>query len=232
MTATIQRGARSAHVYDRLREHIVRGRMAPGARVVEQEVAEQMGVGRTPVREALQLLVQEGWLVASEGGRRQLTVAPLRPDDVAELFGIVAELEASALRGLDRLTDAERAELAAAAGEANRAFGETVRQVPVDLDGAFATHQAFHAAITAPLAGPRLAWLLDLVRPQVERYEWYYGALLQDNLEVPAAEHEAVVRAIHAGDAEGAAQAVRRNWFNAGARLAAVIGRTGEHGAR
>jgi DNA-binding GntR family transcriptional regulator len=232
MTAPIQRGARSAHVYDHLREHIVRGRMAPGARVVEQEVAEQMGVGRTPVREALQLLVQEGWLVASEGGRRQLTVAPLRPDDVAELFGIVAELEASALRGLDRLTDAERAELAAAAGEANRAFGETVRRVPVDLDGAFATHQAFHTALTAPLAGPRLSWLLDMVRPQVERYEWYYGALLQDNLEVPTAEHDAVVRAIEAGDAEGAAQAVRRNWLNASARLGAVIGRAGEHDAR
>jgi DNA-binding GntR family transcriptional regulator len=167
MTATIQRGARSAHVYDRLREHIVRGRMAPGARVVEQEVAEQMGVGRTPVREALQLLVQEGWLVASEGGRRQLTVAPLRPDDVAELFGIVADLEASALRGLDRLAEAERAELAAAAREANRAFAETVRRVPVDLDEAFATHKAFHAALTAPLAGPRLSWLLDMVRPQV-----------------------------------------------------------------
>lgn len=231
MTATIQRGARSAHVYDRLRELIVRGRLAPGARVVEQEVAERMGVGRTPVREALQLLVQEGWLVASEGGRRQLTVAPLRADDVTELFGILAELEASALRGLDRLPEAERTALAAEARAANRAFGDVVARVPVDPEGAFTTHRAFHATLTAPLAGPRLSWLLGMVRPQVERYEWFYGTLLQGDLDAAPDEHEAVVRALDAGDAEAAATAVRENWINAGSRLAAVIGRVGERGA-
>lgn len=231
MTATIQRGARSAHVYERLRELIVSGRLAPGARVVEQEVAERMGVGRTPVREALQLLVQEGWLVASEGGRRQLTVAPLRADDVTELFGILAELEASALRGLDRLPQAERAALAADARAANRAFVDVVAQVPVDPEGAFNTHRAFHATLTAPLAGPRLTWLLGMVRPQVERYEWFYGTLLQGSLDVATDEHESVVRALDAGDAEAAAVAVRQNWINAGARLSAVIGRVGERGA-
>ena len=231
MTATIQRGARSAHVYDRLRELIVRGRLAPGARVVEQEVAERMGVGRTPVREALQLLLQEGWLVASEGGRRQLTVAPLRAEDVAELFGILAELEALALRRLDGLPEGERALLGAAVRDANRAFAETVDQVPVDLDGAFNTHRAFHATLTAPLEGPRLAWLLGMVRPQVERYEWFYGALLQSDLDMATDEHEAVLRAVEAGDAEAAAQAVRQNWLNASTRLGAVIERVGERGS-
>lgn len=231
MTITIQRGARSAHVYERLRELIVRGRLAPGARVVEQDIAERTGVGRTPVREALQLLVQEGYLVGSEGGRRQLTVAPLRADDVAELFPLLGDLEAAALRGLDRLADEQRAALAAEAHAANRVFGETVAQVPVDLEGAFTTHKTFHATLTAPLAGPRLAWLLGLVRPQVERYEWFYGALLQGNLDVATEEHDAVVRAIEAGDGEGAAQAVRRNWLNASTRLQGVIGRVGERGA-
>lgn len=231
MTATIQRGARSAHVYERLRELIIRGRLAPGARVVEQEVAERMGMGRTPVREALQLLVQEGWVVASEAGRRQLTVAPLRADDVPELFGILAELEASALRGLDRLSEAERKALAAEARAANRAFGEIVARVPVDPEAAFNSHRAFHATLTAPLAGPRLSWLLGMVRPQVERYEWFYGTLLQSNLDVTTDEHESVVRALEAGDAESAATAVRQNWINAGARLAGVIGRVGERGA-
>jgi DNA-binding GntR family transcriptional regulator len=231
MTAAIQRGARSAHVYDRLRELIVRGRLAPGARVVEQDVAERMGVGRTPVREALQQLLQEGYLVGSEGGRRQLAVAPLHADDVAELFPLLGDLEAAALRGLDRLTKTQRATLAADVRAANRVFGETMAKVPVDLEGAFVTHRAFHATLTAPLAGPRLAWLLGLVRPQVERYEWFYGALLEGNLDVATDEHDAVVRAVEAGDAEAAAQAVRQNWLNASTRLRAVIGRAGERAA-
>lgn len=232
MTATIRRGARSAHVYDRLREQIVRGRLAPGARVVEQEVAAQMGVGRTPVREALQMLLQEGYLVAQEGGRRQLTVAPLSADDVAELFGILGDLEAAALRELDRLPEEQRAALADAVRDANRAFGETVARVPLDPEAAFSTHRAFHAALTEKLAGPRLTWLLGMVRPQVERYEWFYGPALEGNLDVATDEHDAVVRAVDSGDAEAAAQAVRRNWQNASTRLRRVIGRVGEQGQR
>lgn len=230
MVASIQRGARPAHVYEHLRELIVRGRLAPGARVVEQDVAERMGMGRTPVREALQLLVQEGYLVGSEGGRRQLTVAPLRAGDVAELFPLLGELEAAALRELGSLSDEERAEMAAEVRAANRAFSKTVTEIPVDLEGAFNTHRAFHAALTSRLAGPRLTWLLGLVRPQVERYEWFYSALLQGNMDIATDEHGAIVRAVDAGDAEAAAEGVRLNWRKASARLQAVIDRAGERG--
>jgi DNA-binding GntR family transcriptional regulator len=230
MTTAIPRGARSAHVYDRLRDLIVRGRLAPGVRVVEQEVAERMGVGRTPVREALQLLVKEGLLVGSEGGRRQLTVAPLRADDVAELFGLLGDLEAAAVRRLPTLTAPAQKALAAGAHTANRAFGQVVSKVPLDLEAAFVSHKGFHASFTDPLAGQRLAWLLSLVRPQVDRYEWFYGALLQGELEVATTEHEAIVRALKAGDAAAAEAAVRENWKNASGRLRAVIDRIGERG--
>jgi DNA-binding GntR family transcriptional regulator len=223
MTATIRRGARSAHVYDRLRELIVRGRMAPGSRVVEQDVAERIGVGRTPVREALQMLLQEGWLVSQEGGRRQLTVSPLRADDVSELFGLLAELEATALRGLDQLDEADRMSLAEKAREANRAFGEVVARVPLDLEDAFTTHKAFHATLTRPLEGPRMAWLLGMVRPQVERYEWFCGALLQGRLDVATDEHAAIIQAVEAGDGPAAAEAVRQNWINASRRFVSVL---------
>jgi DNA-binding GntR family transcriptional regulator len=223
--AAITRGARAVHVYERLREQIVRGTLAPGARVVELEIAEQMGVGRTPVREALQLLEREKLLVGSPGARRQLSVAPLREDDAEELFGLIGELEGVALRGLRVQGDGERAAIAAAAREANRVFGEVVSRVPLDLERAFTTHKAFHAAVTDRLAGARLAWLLSLVRPQVERYEYFYGGALQGELDVATTEHDAVVRAIEAGDAAAAEAAVRANWRNAGSRLSAAIRR-------
>jgi DNA-binding GntR family transcriptional regulator len=225
MLNSITRGARAAHVYDQLRERIVRGVLAPGARVVEQEVAAQLGVGRTPVREALQVLVQEHLLVASAGGRRLLSVAPLRADDAAELFGLVAELEACALRRLPSLDAAARAELAAAARAANAVFGAAVGRVPLDQEAAFVTHKAFHATLTAPLAGERLAWLLALVRPQVDRYEWFCGAALEGELDVATREHEVIVRALEEGDAAAAEAALRTNWRNASQRLAPAIHR-------
>ncbi|HZG44433.1 MAG TPA: GntR family transcriptional regulator [Longimicrobium sp.] len=230
MVTAIPRGARSAHVYERLRDLIVRGRLAPGVRVVEQEVAERMGVGRTPVREVLQLLVKEGLLVGSEGGRRQLSVAPLRADDVAELFGLLGDLEGAAVRRLPTLTGPAQKALAAGAHVASQAFGQVVSKVPLDLEAAFAAQKAFHASFTDPLAGRRLAWLLSLVRPQVDRYEWFYSALPQGELDVATHEHDAIVRALEAGDATAAEAAVRENWKNASARLRAVIDRIGERG--
>ena len=227
----IARGARAAHVYRRLHELIVRGRLPPGARVVEQEVAIRLGVGRTPVREALQLLVQEGYLVTGEGGRRQLTVAPLRADDVAELFTLVADLEAAAVRELDALSPRERASLATTLRATNALLGEVVARAPLDLERAFALHQAFHTTLTDRLAGRRLAWLLSLVRPQIERYEWVYGVLLEGELGVAILEHDAIVRAVAAGDAAAAEAALRTNWRNASHRLRAVIQRLGERGA-
>ncbi|MBB4634562.1 GntR family transcriptional regulator [Longimicrobium terrae] len=225
MTDSIERGGRSAHVYDGLRDLIVRGGLAPGARVVEQEVAARMGVGRTPVREALQLLLTEGYLVASEGGRRQLAVAPLRDEDVEELFGLIADLEAAAVRKISELDETSRATLAASLGDANDLFGSTVAQVPLDLDGAYETHKAFHATLTDSLAGPRLAWLLGMVRPQVGRYEYVYGALLEGALGVATNEHEDIVAAVREGDAVRVEAALRHNWRNASSRLRGAIRR-------
>lgn len=228
MTDSIERGGRSAHVYDGLRDLIVRGGLAPGARVVEQEVAARMGVGRTPVREALQLLLTEGYLVASEGGRRQLAVAPLRDEDVEELFGLIADLEAAAVRRIGELDGTSRAMLAASLGDANDRFGSTVAQVPLDLDGAYETHKAFHATLTDSLAGPRLAWLLGMVRPQVGRYEYVYGALLEGSLGVATREHEEIVAAVREGDAGRAEAALRHNWRQASDRLRGAIRRVPE----
>lgn len=224
--AAISRGARALHVYERVRERIVRGELPPGARVVELEIAGEMGVGRTPVREALALLEQERLLVATPGARRQMSVAPLREDDAEELFALIGELEGLAMRALRVQGARERAAIAAEAREANRDFGEVVSRVPPDLERAFSTHRAFHAAVTGRLAGPRLAWLLSLVRPQVDRYEYFYGAALQGELDVATDEHAVIVRALETGDAAAAEDAVRANWRNAGIRLGAAIRRS------
>ena len=57
---------RASQAYRRLRELIVHGRLAPGARIIETEVAGKLGISRTPVRAALQRLQQEGYISARE----------------------------------------------------------------------------------------------------------------------------------------------------------------------
>src|SRR5688572_14688467 len=129
-----RRGMHVGRIYQQLRREIIRGVLGPGARLVEADIAERFDVGRTPVREALQMLLQEHYLVTRDGlGRRLLTVAPLRADDVEELFGIVADLEVSAVRRVTRLDGSARTSLHKRLRAANDAFARISRKRPLDL---------------------------------------------------------------------------------------------------
>jgi len=97
---------------DQLRDMIVEGELAPGARIVEAELCEQLGISRTPLREALKVLASEGLveLLPHRGAR----VTEVRPEEVGELFEVVAGLEGLAAelaaermseRDLERLRD-------------------------------------------------------------------------------------------------------------------------------
>ena len=88
--------SRADFVYESLRDAIWDGRMAVGERVREEEIARNLGVSRTPVREALQRLHQRGLLVFGAG--RGLTVASLSQHQVLQLYAMREILEGSAAR--------------------------------------------------------------------------------------------------------------------------------------
>jgi DNA-binding GntR family transcriptional regulator len=233
MTAlSVARGSLPEHVYDRLRSMILRGRLAPGARLVEAEVAQRLEVGRTPVREALQRLLQEGYAVpVAPGKRTQLMVAPLTRDDLLEVYAIVAALEGVAAREAAELAPEARGLLVEDMRANIVEFAAVAAARPLDLDRIFELHRAFHQLIAEAGAGPRLRAVYGIIRPQVERYEWIYAPLLETELGLSVDEHVAVVRALEDGDAEGAERAVRTNWKNAATRLAQAVERMGERGA-
>jgi DNA-binding GntR family transcriptional regulator len=91
-----QARSRADFVYDRLRDAISDGRIAGGERVREEDVARNLGVSRTPVREALQRLQQRGILILGPG--RGLMVAQLSHEQVVELYAMREILEGSAAR--------------------------------------------------------------------------------------------------------------------------------------
>ncbi|WP_368484894.1 GntR family transcriptional regulator, partial [Salipiger sp. HF18] len=104
------------NIYETLVDGIVAGRMAPGEPLVEQALAEQFGVSRTPVREALHRLEQAN--LAERGARRAFVVRRMAPEDLAELFEAAGEVE-SALAALSahRMTEIERRTLVAIVDE-------------------------------------------------------------------------------------------------------------------
>ena len=113
---------RSEELRRQLADDIITGRVAPGQRLDEHELAERFGVSRTPVREALRHLAAIG--LAAPGPNRSMYAAAISPDTRTELFEVMAELEGVCARlAAQRMSVAERRQLESLHREA----GETMR---------------------------------------------------------------------------------------------------------
>lgn len=222
---------RPKQVYEQLRELIVLGRLAPGSRLVETDIATRFGVSRTPVRGALQRLQQEGYIIDSPSMRQSRpTVAPLTGEDARELFDIVGELEALSAYHAAKLPVAARQALVRELRPINDDLRKVAEAPNPDHDRLWVLDDLFHQRCVDTAAGPRLTLLHSAVKPQAERYERLYVSYLAGEIGTSVTEHEAIIDAIEAGDANGAKTAVELNWQNAAERLGRVIERVGDRG--
>jgi len=223
---------RSTQVYARLRELIVRGRLAPGARITETDAALRLGVSRTPVRAALQRLIQEGYVVVTNAGRRRRpVVAPLTREDATELLHIVAAVEGLAARYAAALNPKLRAQLGAELRRLNEELRRAAQARRPDANQVFELDRELHQRLVEAAAGSRLLSLHEAIKPQAERYGRVYAAALTDEVATSVEEHGLLIQAVEAGDPDGAQRAVLTNWRNAAARLSHVIDAMGERGS-
>jgi DNA-binding GntR family transcriptional regulator len=232
MTASAAlRVERPNQVYERLRALIIRGRLAPGVRVVENDIAERLGVSRTPAREAILRLHRDGFLVATPTTRRtELAVAPLTRDDMRDLYLLMASLEGSAARSIGELAPGARRELVGSLQRVEADFERAAGERKVDYDRLFELHNAFHHQLIGECRRPRLLVLIETVRPQVERYEWVYAPLVGPDHADTFREHDAIIRAVRNGSADAAQLAVAANWEQSAERLGGVIEQVGSRG--
>src|SRR4051812_924546 len=221
---------RANRLYDSLRNLIVRGQLAPGARVVETEVAERFGVSRTPVRAAFQRLEREGYVIASASHQARMTVAPLTREDVGELLEIVGELEGLAARSAASLNEENREKLAGDLAALNAEFRRAASAKGAQPGKLYELDERFHRRYVEVGAGPRLRSLHDAVKPQAERYIRMYIALLLDTVPTAGTEHDAIIEAVRTGNAAVAQRAVQTNWRHASDRLMRAIEVMGEQG--
>ena len=221
---------RGTQAYEHLRKLIVHGRLAPGSRLIETEIAERLELSRTPVRSALQRLMQEGYIWDPGTGRQSRPfVSPLTQEDSVELLHIVGEMEGLAAWRASRLENRQ-----SLVDELNLINSELLSEAwsrSPSRERIFQLDTRFHRCYVEGGAGPRLLALHDAIKPQAERYTRLYVDALLDKIAVSVEEHQEIVNAIAAGDAEVAQSSVRINWRNAAERLSGVIARAGELGS-
>ena len=187
---------RSEELRRQLADDIITGRVAPGQRLDEHELAERFGVSRTPVREALRHLAAIG--LAAPGPNRSMYAAAISPDTRTELFEVMAELEGVCARlAAQRMSVAERRQLESLHREA----GETMRGG--DAASYSELNLRFHAAIYRGCHNAAMEDMALGVRARLAPFRHGQFNLI-GRLGKSYVEHEKVVEAILRGDGAGA----------------------------
>lgn len=216
MVSRIKQSALYEEVAERLRQRIFQHELAPGAWIDEQALAEEYGISRTPLREALKVLAAEGLVTLKP--RRGCYVTELSEKDLDEIFDIMALLEgrcayeavrkmgAGALRQLERLHE-----------ELERAAAKN------DIDGFFEANQGFHLTLQQ-IAGSR--WLVQVIQDlrKVMKLNRHHSLFIEGRLEQSLAEHRIIMDAVRDRDAERAEDAMRTHLRSGRAALSRMQG--------
>ena len=129
------------------------------------------------------------------------------------------------------LASSERHSLGRELRSLNAEFQRAGKVVPIDHGSLYDADERFHRRIVEASAGPRLLALHDAVKPQAERYIRMYISMLTSDIKASVAEHDAIIDAIDAGEADAAQHAVQTNWRHAADRISKVIEVAGERGS-
>ena len=193
-------------VVARLRDLLVDGAIAPGARIPERELCAAFGISRTPLREALKVLASEGHvtLLPNRGSR----AAKLTLKDVHDLFELCAGLEALAGElACERIEPAALERILALHAE----MAEHYRRHA--LQDYFRCNRAIHEAIVEAAGNAALSGIYELVTARIRRAR-YNAPMPPPNWELAIREHEAIANALVRRDGAGLAHLLRRHLRN------------------
>ena len=211
-------------VLEVLRRAIVTARLTPGARIIERDVAAELGVSRTPVREALSRLEREGMVTAVPGRQRSLLqIAPLTARELRQASAATAALEgigaaeATSQRKTDRLGLARQLDsvLDSVAKQMAPEGGSFARALELD--------ERFHRMLADDFLEPSMAACLESARSHVYRYVWMFSPKTGVTAARFKSEHAPIVAALRRGDAAAVRTALERQWSGFATRIAPFL---------
>lgn len=210
----IMRTSLHGEVTARVRDMIVEGRLKAGERIAELEVAQMLGVSRTPVREALKVLASEGLVELLP--LRGAVVKVFTPKDAQDMLAMIGLLEEHAGRAA---CTAPQAEIDAIVALHERMRAHYARRERPEY---FALNQQIHNAIVEAAHNPTLAMLHAILRARMRRIR-YIGNGAPENWSAAMAEHDEMIAALVARDAARTAHAMGTHIANTWPRVSATV---------
>ena len=202
-------------VFNTLREAILKGDLKPGERLMELQLASKLGVSRTPIREAIRKLEQEGLAVTTP--RKGAEVAKMTLKDMEDVLEIRDALDELAVRiACQKISDEQLKQLEDMKElfEKSTQTGNVKKIAEADV--------TFHDVIYEATGNPKLVTLLNNLREQVYRYRVEY---IKDPKNYPTliAEHEAILESLKNRDVKDAVEAMHVHVANQAEAVKTVI---------
>lgn len=214
--ATFQRPPTAQEaVLAELRRAILEGDLRPGAQMLQDNIAERLGVSRVPVREALKILEGEGQVAYSP--HRGYFVAELSYDELGEIYRIRELLEAEAVSvGMKHVTEEDLERMRVAIGDMETAADAG------DIVALTAANRRFHFGLIEPCQRPRLIRLIRQLWDSTDPYRSVYFADPEHRALINK-EHRAMYDAAEARDPKAAVKLMRTHRTNAIAGLQSLL---------
>ncbi|MBR3245081.1 MAG: GntR family transcriptional regulator [Parasporobacterium sp.] len=188
-------------VFKTLREAIITGDLQPGERLMEIKLANELGVSRTPVREAIRKLELEGLVIMT--ARKGAEVAPINEKDLKEVLEIRKALESLACElACKNIKDSDIRKLRTINGEISAAIESD------DVDRITKKDVAFHETINEITDNRRLVQMLHQLKEHIYRYRFEYIKEMK-NKKIIVDEHERIIDSLAAKDAERASREIK-----------------------
>ena len=199
-------------VYDILREWIMIGELQPGEKLRDQELSDLLGISRTPIREALLRLEDDGLVVTK--ANRWTIVAPIDLKQADNIFSIVKTLECLAVeQGFENFTKEDVNELE----QLNEKFKNEMEQG--DIISIFQADNAFHEKIVSSSENDELLNILKNLRVKIRRMEIYF---FSNNIE-SYQEHLTIIQGVKRNNLSLVLKAISKNWNNSLNRIRSKI---------
>jgi DNA-binding GntR family transcriptional regulator len=214
--ALIQQSLLGKQVYELLWQRIVSHQLQPGDKLSDLRLSEELRVSRTPVREALHRLAQEG-IVRAES-RRGFYVSHFSSEDVREVYDVRTALEVLAVRlALPHLRGAD---LTAAQAELDAVSRRLHAGDPEANETFLVIDRACHEMLVQAANNRRLAGMMTSLQAQLRVFQ-FYGIHFQDMMKLSLEHHQAILAALRAGDGPAAEAAMERHIQEVKARVLA-----------
>lgn len=198
-------------VYNKLRKWIITGELEPGRKLRDQELSDTLGISRTPIREALLRLENDG-LVVTKANRWTL-VSSIDLDEAESVYSIVWTLESLAMeQAFPHITTEDIKVL--------ERLNEQLHQVMKSGDQLDKIHadNMFHDKILQLSKNTELPKLLPSLKVKIQRMEMHYFSKIEDEA-TSYMEHQQIIKAIKNKDINEAVVAIKANWENSLQRM-------------